>query len=77
MAYGNHFGQLQGHSGVTLRWHWNTLGWLWHHFGVTLGSCCGHCGHLELLLGHIGEFLGHFATPLGLTLGAFGGNVGT
>ena len=44
------------------------------HFGVALasrwgdflGSCCGHCGHLELLLGYIGALLGHFGTTLGL-----------
>ena len=66
MAYGGHSGTIYGYLGVTVRGHLDTLGWLWHHFGVTLGSCCGHCGHLEVLLGHTGAFLKHFGITLGL-----------
>ena len=66
MAYGGHSGAIYAYLGVTVRGHLDTLGWLWHHFGVTLGLCCGHCRHLEVLLGHIGGFLKHFGITLGL-----------
>ena len=60
MAYGGHSGSIYGYLGITVRGHLETLGWLWHYFGVTLGSRCGHCGHLEVLLCHAGAFLADF-----------------
>ena len=39
---------------------------------VTLGSCWGHFGHMEVPLDHFGPLWSHFK----ITLGAFGGHCG-
>ncbi len=46
-AYGDAFGSL-----------WPSLGLLWDHFKVTLGAFGGHCGRMNVALGHFGIALG-------------------
>ena len=40
-------------------------------FGVTLGSCGGHFGHMEVPLGHLGSLWGYFGPTLGALWGHF------
>ena len=54
VAYGGHAGTIYGDLRVIVRGHLDTLGWLWHHFGVTLGIW----RYPWITLGHFGVTLG-------------------
>ena len=48
-----------------MRGRWDILGWLWHHFGVTLGL-------LWVYEGGFGSFGAHFGIALGVAGAALG-----